>query len=143
MGNVTGLTITAIYPDEDYLAIELHASSDRFAGSTWIYAGTDELSEFAAKIEGFPRTFEDHRAYEFGTRDRSLAGGFCSVMLRCLDRGGHVAVDVILEDDPHRYSPAQAHFTFQTEAAAIDVFTERLREVERERRGSACLCGAR
>ena len=139
---MTGLTITAIDPDEDYLGIEVHASSDRFAGSTWIYAGTDELSHFAAKIEGFPKAFEDHREYEFGTRDRSFAGGFCSITLRCLDRAGHVGVDISLEDDPHRYAPAQAHFTFQTEAAAVDLFTERLREVERERGGSASLSGA-
>jgi hypothetical protein len=41
-----GLTITALGPDEDYLGIELVASNERFAGSAYIYAGVDELSEF-------------------------------------------------------------------------------------------------
>jgi hypothetical protein len=51
-----GLTIRAVDPDEDYLGIEVSASNERFAGSTWIYAGVEELSELAAQMEGFPRS---------------------------------------------------------------------------------------
>ena len=136
-----GVTITAVDPDEDYLGIEIHTSNDRFAGSTRIYAGLDQLSEFAGKMEGFPRAYEDHRAYEFGTREPSFAGGFCSITVRCLDRAGHVGVDVVVEDDDVRYAPAQAQFSFQTEPGAVDRFIERLRIIERERCGSASLTG--
>ena len=138
---MAGLIITAVDTDADYLGIEIHASNDRFAGSAWIYAGLEELSECAGKIEGFPRAYEDHRAHEFGTRDSSFAGGFCGITLRCLDRAGHVGVDVLIQDDDSRYAPAQAQFSFRTEAAAVDQFTERLRIIERDRRGTASLAG--
>src|SRR5579859_555626 len=96
---LTGLTIRAVDPDEDYLGIEICASNERFAGSTRIYAGVDQLSEFASKMEAFPRSHEDHRTYEFGTLDSAFAGGFCSISLRCLDKAGHVGVALVLEDD--------------------------------------------
>ena len=139
---MAGLTITAVDADVDYLGIEIHASNDRFAGSTWVYARVTELSELADEIKGFPRAYEDHRAHEFGTRNPSAAGGFCSITLRCLDRSGHVGVDIVVEDDDGRYTSAQAQFSFQTEAAAVDQFTEGLRIVGRDRRGSVSLAGA-
>ena len=134
-----GLTITAFDPDDDYLGIEVAASSARFAGSAWIYAGVEELSEVAAKLEGFPHSKEDRRVHEFGNRDSSFAGGFFSITVRCLDRAGHLAVDLVLEDDADRYTRAHAAFSFQTEPAALDIFIENLRKVERDRFGSASL----
>jgi hypothetical protein len=107
-------------------------------GSTLV---SKSFQELAGKIEGFPEVYEDHRAHEFGTRDPSFAGGFCGITLRCLDRAGHVGVDVVIEDDDRRYAPAQAQFSFQTEAAAVDQFIERLRMIERDRCGSASLAG--
>jgi hypothetical protein len=77
--------------------------------------------------------------HEFGTRDPSFAGGFCGISLRCLDRGGHVAVYIDIQDDGSRCAPAQAQFSFATEPAAIDRFVQRLREIERDRSGSASL----
>jgi len=134
-----GFTVTAVDPDADYLGIEIRDYNERFAGSTRIYAGLDNLSRFAGTIEGFPTGHLDSRAYEFGTRDPSFAGGYCSVTLSCLDRAGHVGVEVVLEDDDGRYAPAPAKFSFRTEPAAIDRFVERLRRVEQERSGSAVL----
>jgi hypothetical protein len=137
-----GLTITALDPDEDYLGIEVAASNERFAGSAWIYAGVDELSKVAAKLDGFPRSYEDRRAHEFGNRDPAFAGGFFSITVRCIDRAGHLAVDIVLEDDASRYPRAQAAFGFQTEPAALDSFIGNLRKVERDRFGSASLAEA-
>ena len=137
-----GLTITALDPDADYLGIEVTASNERFAGSAWIYAGVDELSEVAAKLDGFPSSYEDRRAHEFGNRDPAFAGGFFSISVRCLDRAGHLAVDLVLEDDAGRYPRAHAAFGFQTEPASLDHFIENLRRVERDRSGSASLAVA-
>ena len=134
-----GLTIAAVDPDDDYLGVEIHASNGRFAGSARIYAGLDELSELASRIAGFPKNDQDQRSHEFGSRDPSIAGGYCSITLRCLDRAGHVCVDVALEDDEGRYSPGLAQFSLKTEAAALDQFVERLRAVQRERSGFATL----
>jgi len=70
-----GLRITALDPDEDYLGIEVVASNERFAGAAWIYAGVEELSHIAQKMEGFPCSFDDRRTYELGNRDRAFGGG--------------------------------------------------------------------
>ena len=134
-----GLTITALDPDEDYLGIEVVASNERFAGSAYIYAGVEELSDLAAKMEGYPRSIDDRRTHEFGNRDPAYAGGFVSITLHCLDRAGHLGVDLVLEDDAGRYPRAHAAFGFQTEPAALDNFIESLRKVERDRFGSASL----
>jgi hypothetical protein len=64
-----GLTITMLDPDEDYLGIEVVASNERFAGSAYIYAGVEELSQIAEKMAGFPRSCDDRRTHEFGNRD--------------------------------------------------------------------------
>lgn len=137
-----GLTITALDPDENYLGIEVVASNERFAGSAWIYAGVQELSELATKLDGFPRSYDDRRTHEFGNRDPAFAGGFVSITVRCLDRAGHLAVDLVLEDDAGRYARAYAAFGFQTEPAALDHFIESLRKVARDRFGSASLAVA-
>jgi hypothetical protein len=137
-----GLTITAFDPDEDYLGIQVAASNGRFAGAAWIYAGVDELSQIAATLEGFPRSYDDRRTHEFGNRDPGVAGGFVSITVRCLDRAGHLAVDLVVEDDAGRYPRAHAAFGFQTEPAAVDRFIEQLRKIERDRFGSAALTGA-
>jgi hypothetical protein len=134
-----GLTVAVVDPDDDYLGIEIQASNERFAGSTRIYAGLEELSQFANTIVGFPENHQDRRTHEFGSRDPSTAGGYCNLNLRCLDCAGHVGVDVVLEDDYGLYAPASVRLSFQAEAAAIDRFVQSLRTVERERRGSAVL----
>ena len=134
-----GLTITVLDPDDDYYGIDIVASNDRFAGSAYIYAGVEELSELAANMTGFPRSCDDCRTHEFGRRDPAFAGGFCSVTLRCLDHRGHLRVDLVLEDDAGRYPRAHAAFGFQTEPAALDNFIESLRRIERDRFGSAIL----
>ena len=134
-----GLTITILDPDEDYFGIEVVASNERFAGSAYAYAGVEELLELAAKMDGFPRSCDDRRTHEFGNRDGAFAGGFVSITLRCLDRAGHLGVDLVLEDDAGRYPRAHAAFAFQTEPAALDNFIESLRKIKRDRLGSALL----
>src|ERR1700722_5870047 len=133
-----GLTIDAVDNDGDYLGIEIRASNGRFAGYAWIYARNDELSEFAAHIAGFPATFQDRRSYDFGSLDQATAGGYCSLKLRCLDRTGHVVVDVFL-DGKLKEAPESARFSFKTEPSTIDQFVLSLRRVESARAGSATL----
>lgn len=103
--------------DDDYLGIEIYSSADRFAGTTRIYAGLNELSEFAARIAGFPRRPRDEVRYTFGTLNRKFAGGFCELRFECRDSAGHVLVTVHLEDDNRQ---DHARFSFPAEAAGID-----------------------
>ena len=136
-----GLTITIVDVEPDYLGIDIRASNDRFGGSARIYAGLTELSEFANRIAGFP-TSSDERNYEFGSRDRSFAGGYCGLRFRCIDSVGHARVEVALEDDEQWHELASAEFGFPVVAADVDQFTTRLREVERDGNGSAILQAA-
>jgi hypothetical protein len=133
-----GLTFEAVDNDADYLGIEIRASNGRFVGYAWIYAGNDELSEFATHIAGFPGSCQDRRTYEFGCPDQATAGGYCNLELRCLDRTGHVVIDVFL-DGKRTDAPESARFCFKTEPSAIDQFVLDVRAMERERSGSATL----
>ena len=134
-----GLTITVVARDDDYLGLEIHVSNNRYAGATWIFAGNEELTKFAAQIAGFPTNARDERRYEFGTRDRSFAGGYCNVHFGCLDSSGHVIVEVAIEDDKQLNPYERAQLTFRVEAGAIDRFTKALPELERTRSGQAML----
>lgn len=132
------ILITIVDPDLDYLGLEIRAGNGQFAGSTRVYAGLEELSDFADEISRFPRDCRDQRKHEFGSRDLSMAGGYCRVSFRCLDQAAHVGVDVMI-DDKSPDAPASVTLSFKTEAAAIDEFVARLRSVEQERSGSALL----
>ena len=136
------LTITAVDPAKDNLGIEVVASNERFEGSAWIYAGIEELSEFAAKMNGFPRSCDDCRTHEFGPRGPAFAGGFVSITVRCLDHASHLAIDVLLKDDTVRYSPPPAAFSFQTEPGVLNHFVENLRNIDRDRFRSPTLAAA-
>jgi hypothetical protein len=134
-----GLRIRIVDPDDDYLGIEIQVSNGRFAGSTRIFAGLEQLTEFSAKIAGFPTHPDDERIYEFGSRESKIAGGYGRMRFHCIDHKGHAAIEVILEDDDKYYSAASARLSLQVEAADIDRFIKRLRELQKERSGEAVL----
>lgn len=128
-----------IDPDPDYLGIEVFASSDRFAGTTRIYAANDELSDFCRGIEGFPNRTEDQRSHLFGTREPGCAGGFCELRFFCTDGSGHVAIRVEVGDDQARNSDGFGRFTIPTLPAEIDTFIVALKRIELNRSGEAAL----
>lgn len=131
------LKIVVIDPDPDYLGIEIFASSTRFSGATRIYAGLDQLREFAEVIAGFPKNPEDQRRYVFGTKDKGVAGGYCALKFFCQDRAGHAAVEVELEDDNAFYSEASTRFTIPVLPSGLDEFVSRLRLVQEAQSGAA------
>ena len=137
-----GLTISIVDPDDDYLGIEISAANPRFAGATRIYAGLNELSSFASRIEGFPAASKDERDFEFGSKDNGVAGGFASLRFHCVDGSGHTALKIALDDDDLLHAPASAEFVFRFHAADLDRFTTRLRDVEKRRSGQAILPAA-
>lgn len=136
---IQGLRIKVVDPDDDYLGIDIQAANPRCAGSARIFAGLHELSTFANQIRGFPASVQDERVYEFGSRDRSIAGGYCKLHLRCVDHAGHPAVEIMVEDDERWYPFGHAELSIKVEAAGIDRFVERLFEIEREKSGEATL----
>lgn len=136
---IEGIKIKIVDPDDDYLGIEIYASSERYSAATRIYAGLEELTEFAVFLSGFPKNSQDERKYEFGSRDEKIAGGFCSLRFHARDMVGHSAIEVEIEDDDQFYESAMAKMTIRTEAADIDNFIRRLREIERDKTGEASL----
>jgi hypothetical protein len=138
-----GLSITIVDPDDDYTGIEIQACNELFSGTTRVYAGLKELSDFAERLVGFPSDHLDKRSHEFGSRTLGTAGGYCSLQFRCLDRAGHVALHVDLEEEKYVGWPhSSAQMSLQIEVAAIDRFIEALRPLDRERRGSAVLASS-
>ncbi len=138
-----GLRIVVTDPDEDYLGIEILASSDRFSGATRIYAGLHELTTFADAISGFPTSAQDQRTYVFGTKDKGFAGGFCALRFFCWDLAGHAAVNVEFEEDDAWYPEASARFTIPVLPADIDEFIRQLRLADEAQSGEARLEPAR
>ena len=134
-----GFSIRAVDPDDDYLGIEVRGWNARFAGSARIYAGLDELSCPATRIEGFPATAQDQRTYDFGSRDPGIAGGFCGLRFRCIDAAGHAVLELSVEDDDGLYAAATARFSIHVDAASIDAFVGELRQVQRSQSGEAML----
>ena len=101
-------------------------------------AGLDELSEFAARIAGFPSNSDDERIYEFGSRDPSVAGGYAGLRFS-FDRAGHAIAEIGIEEDHGLFGRAMAHLSFRIEAAAIDRFANALREIQHAHSGEAFL----
>jgi hypothetical protein len=134
-----GLQITVVDVDDDYLGIEIAVGSTRFSGSARIYAGVNQLSEFARAITGFPATSADSRSFEFGTRDPRYAGGFVALRFHCRDGSGHPLISAEIQDDDRFHSDASAEFSFPVEAAALDRFVQALIQVEAAKGGSATL----
>ena len=135
----TQLQIHVIDPDPDYLGIEIFASSDRFAGTTRIYAANDELYNLCRAIEGFPAKIDDQRTHLFGTRDSGCAGGFCELHFFCTDGSGHAAIRIDVGDDDARHSDGVARFTVPILPSEIDSFIVALKRLELNRAGEATL----
>jgi len=137
-----GLEIRVVDVDDDYLGINIAASSDRFSGSARIFAGLTELSAFASAMTGFPSSASDRRSYEFGARGSGYAGGFVQLAFHCQDGAGHAALTIAIEDDAQMRSEASATFSFSFEAAELDRFLTSLRKLERTKDGYATLSAA-
>lgn len=135
----TGLTITVVDPDPDYLGIEIRAWNDRFAGTAFVFAGFHQLSEFALLVAGFPARVPEECRYEFGSPDHRVAGGYCSFRLHMADAAGRAVLDVTIEDDTNRHSSGLAVFSLPVEPASLDAFARDLRRVASQKTGSARL----
>jgi hypothetical protein len=134
-----GLNITVVDPDDDYLGVEVFASSGRFACSSRIFAGLDELGEMADALEGFPVSANDTREFELGTVDPKYAGGSVRLSFATTDTLGHGTVAIECVDDDLKYSPGSAAFSFPVEPAGVDRFVTALRAVQSHRSGVAQL----
>lgn len=131
------LRIKVIDPDPDYLGLEVFASSERFAGTTRIYAPNGELSALSQKIVGFPKRNDDQVILLFGTRDSKFAGGFCELQFFCTDGCGNIAIRVEIGDDDDGPAAGFGKFTIPAFPSEIDSFIVALNRIEINRTGTA------
>ena len=131
-----GLSFHIIDPDEYYNGVEIRAWNERFSAKSFLYLGFTDLTKFGSVIAGFPQSLQDDRKYVFGTRDRQVAGGFCSLHFHSV----HLSqvVDVSIDDDD-RFSEGKVEFRIPVEASWVDRFVESLAALERNRAGEALL----
>jgi hypothetical protein len=68
-----------------------------------------------------------------------FAGGYSSLRFHTTDKFGHAALEIELEDDDQFYEPATTRMSFKIEAANIDRFVQKLRNLEKNKSGEATL----
>ena len=68
------LEIAVVLEDPDLQEVVISASSGLFSGQVNLYAGQNELKEFAERLRGFPSSRNDRREFTFGQNDLSGYG---------------------------------------------------------------------
>jgi hypothetical protein len=141
MLDIAGLKIRIGDLDPEYIDLIVDASNGSLSGSARIYAGLNNLSEFASQIEVFPISPQDERIYELGSPDPNYAGGCCRLRFYCVDAVGHGKLDLVLEadSDSHRREWTAKFSLFPVEAGEIDNFVGSLRELDKAKAGDAVL----
>ena len=133
------LCLRILDTDPDYLFVELRATNGNFAGATDLYLGNEQITEFAACIDGFPNTPDDTRAYHFGVRGPAVAGGYASLTFRCADRSGRVEIEVEIDGSPWFDRIEHVILTLRVESAGVDEFVRQLRKMHEDKSGEAGL----
>jgi hypothetical protein len=101
---------------------------------------SNQLSEAAETLQGFPRDSSDTRDILFGAFGANFAGGGVRQRFFCKDMAGHTVVEATIEAD---YQLAEiterATVIANIEPAAVDQFVVELRRLEIELSGTAAL----
>lgn len=124
-----GLEIEVTDVDDDYILVSVSAAHGMFAGSTALYSGASAVQELARGLAGFPRSPTDEREVVLGARSTQFADGWVRLLARCVDRSGHVLLDISILDKARDGTSAvrEARVFFRVEPAALDRFVHGLR----------------
>jgi hypothetical protein len=137
-----GFELDVIWQDQDLLEVRVSAWNGSFGGVTALYVGNGQLEEIAKVLSGFPKDPSDVREIDLGKFGREFAGGAASMKFYCADKAGHAYLKSKIESDSESAGVVQcAVISIPIEAAAVDSFVEALRQMERDRAGSALLKG--
>lgn len=126
------------------IELRVSASDGFFSGLTQIYTTWEGLSEFTARLQGFPRTTKDMLEDINGA-----PGGYSYLRLvfRCINGAGHVATEVEMEQNQALVGlvdiRAKAMLGFLIEPLAIDSFVSQLQSMTQVKKGSAKLIGCK
>jgi hypothetical protein len=156
--NKPQISFEIVYYDDHLIQVEVKASNGRYAGVATFYSNADgeELIEFGEKLRGFPKEFEQIIECEFGATKNVLISlkerysGYKTVMsyvglkFFCMDRNGHTAVDIILQEDnwtEREEARGKASFELQFDPASLDQFIQELFILSESKEGQAVLLG--
>lgn len=126
-----GFQLERIYRDSDVLEIRVSAWNGAFGGVADVYVGVGRLREVASVLRGFPSTVTDSREFTLGAFGGEFAGGGVSMRFYCRDGSAHVMVESRIESSSGAEGkPQSVVLLLPTEAAAIDLFVEELRNLD-------------
>jgi len=138
-----GFVLERIYEDRDVLELRVSGWNGAFGGVADVYVGIGRLGEVATILHGFPSAVKDNREFTLGVFGGEFAGGALSMRFYCRDSSAHVVVESRIESSCESEGTRQsAVLCLSTEAAAIDLFVEELRNLDVNRARVARLNGA-
>jgi hypothetical protein len=155
------LSFEVVYHDEHLLEVLIKATNGRYSGTTIIYLSADgkELIDFGNRLKGFPTDTNQVEEQEFGFTEKEqekfremkkihpnvkVATAHIGLKFYCIDRIGHTAVFVTLQED--KWSErveaiGKASFEIRFEPARLDKFVQELIDLGKDKEGIATLDG--
>ena len=129
-----GIHLEVIWFDEDVLEVLFRCSNGCFSGQAEIYLAHDAPSKLAEALTGFPSHPADRRYFELGTFNPEHADGGARMHFYVKDSPGRAAVDVRLRGNACKAlgEIESVALRIPIEAAAVDIFTQQLRTINKE-----------
>jgi hypothetical protein len=118
-----GLYMTDLEYDDEGLHIELVASNGYFVATQDFYTYAEDLAEFAARLQIFPKSLRDEVKFKVGAEDH-----YCHVVLSVYvyDEVGHSALEVLISYPGSRQVQSQSKFNIIAEPAQLNRLGETL-----------------
>lgn len=139
INTISGLKLEVISYDDDIIELQASASNNSFFASTSFYASYNEHLDFANFIEGFPRSIDESKEYEFGIPEFD-GYGITNIKFNCKNGGGHILVCVTIQSFSEDINCSEsATLFFETIPSEIDSFVKSLRKIKIEIGASAML----
>ena len=119
------IEIERIWTDDDeMLQLDVWVSNDIQVGKQDFYIYPDEFSEFAKKLQEFPKSISDEVKIEYGEDPKYYC--YLTLSALVLDSVGHSAIEFKFDNRLDPPLQAQAHFYLQCEPATINEFGKKL-----------------
>ncbi len=151
------LSFEIVYSAADLLQVEALASNGRFAGVTTFFTEPDgkALINLGHSLQGFPKIANQVVECEFGFTQKQRALwveehpgnafdlSYLGLKFSCIDKAGHTAVDIIIEEGQMVRESAQGRSSFKLlfDPASLDQFVLELLTLGEQRQGKAVLLG--
>jgi hypothetical protein len=148
---MAGISIQFIQPDEFAIQMGVTATNNWFSAEATVYTdwGGQELISLGNRLKGFPKQANDVEEMELGRREWETQWGYGDVVERaaclglkfyCLDRFGHLAVFVTIENLRYeRDLSDKVSFQIRFEPAQLDEFIEEIIKLGKTQQGKATL----